>query len=117
MTASSNPDPDDQDALSPWERHVLAGIEHDLAASDPRLVQELSNRGQGSAPRWWPLSAPTTVLLFVGLLVLVLVSALLPASWWAVLGIVTTLVVVPWLLLAATENNGWDSPTLSSTTM
>jgi hypothetical protein len=38
----------------------------------------------------------------------VLVGALLPASAWAVLGVVTTLVVVPWLLLAVTEKNGWD---------
>jgi hypothetical protein len=44
----------------------------------------------------------------VGLIVLVVVGSLLPASWWAVLGLVTTLVVVPWLLLAVTENNGWD---------
>jgi hypothetical protein len=35
----------------------------------------------------------------------VLVGALLPASWWAVLGVVTMMVMVPWLLLAATEKN------------
>ncbi len=109
MSTSSNPRPDDHGGLSPWERRVLADIEHDLAASDPRLVRELSHRRRyRSAPRWWPLSVPITGLLLVGLLVLVLVGALLPASWWAVLGLVTALVVVPWLLLAATEKNGWD---------
>jgi hypothetical protein len=46
--------------------------------------------------------------LVVALTVLVLVGALLPASAWAVLGVVTTLVVIPWLLLAATERGGWD---------
>jgi hypothetical protein len=109
MTASSTPGHDDHDALSEWERRVLAGIERDLAASDPRLVQELSSPGRyRSTPRWWPVSVPATGLLVVGLLVLVLAGALLPASGWAVLGLVTTLVVVPWLLFAVTEKNGWD---------
>jgi hypothetical protein len=109
MTASSTPGHDDHDALSEWERRALAGIERDLAASDPRLVRRLSRlRRNRPAPRWWPLSLPTTGLLLVGLLVLVVVGSLLPASWWAVLGLVTTLVVVPWLLLAVTEKNGWD---------
>lgn len=109
MTASSTPGHDDHDALSEWERRVLAGIERDLAASDPRLVQKLSSRERyRSMPRWWPLSVPATGLLVVGLLVLVLAGALLPASGWAVLGLVTTLVVVPWLLFAVTEKNGWD---------
>jgi hypothetical protein len=108
MTASSNSGPDDHGALSSWERQVLARIENDLAASDPRLAQEMSDRGHNATSRRWPLSAPCTGLLFVGLLVLVLVGALLPASAWAVLGVVTTLIVVPWLLLAATEKGGWD---------
>lgn len=106
MTTSHNPGPNDHDALSPWERQVLAGIEHDLAASDPRLADEMSHpRGR---LRWWPLSGATTVLLVVGMVVLVLVGALLPASAWAVLGVVTTLVVAPWLLLAATEKRHRD---------
>jgi DUF3040 family protein len=108
MTTSSNPGPDDHDALSPRERQVLDGIEHDLTASDPHLARELRNRGRGSMSRWWPLSAPSTGVLVLCLLVLVLVGTLLPASAWAVLGIVTTLVVLPWLLLATTEKNGWD---------
>jgi hypothetical protein len=109
MTASSTPGHDDHDALSEWERRALAGIERDLAASDPRLVRRFSRpRRHRSEPRWWPLTVPTTGLLLVGLLVLAVVGSLLPASWWAVLGLVTTIVVVPWLLLAVTEKNGWD---------
>jgi hypothetical protein len=38
----------------------------------------------------------------------VLVGALLPASPWAVLGLVTTPAVLPGLLLAAREKNHWD---------
>jgi hypothetical protein len=106
MTTSSTPDHDDHDALSEWERRMLAGIERELTASDPRLVRELTRRRRyRSAPRWWPLSVPSTGLLIVGLLVLVLVGALLPASAWAIIGVVTALVVVPWLLLAASEKN------------
>ena len=114
MTKSSTPGHDDHghddhDALSEWERRVLAGIERELAASDPRLVEELARpRRYRPAPRWWPLSVHATGVLFVGLLVLVVAGALLPAAWWAVLGLVTTLVIVPWLLFAATEKNGWD---------
>jgi hypothetical protein len=107
MLTSSKPGPDDRDALSPWEQQVLAGIEDDLGATDPRLAYEMSHRESGPALRWWPLSARSTGLLFVALTVLVLVGALLPASWWAVLGLVTTL-VVPWLLLAAIEKNQSD---------
>jgi hypothetical protein len=102
MTASHTPGPDGHDALSSWERQVLAGIEDDLAASDPGLADEIS-RAAMRAQRWWPLSGRSTGLLVVGMSILVLVGVLLPASAWAVLGVVTTLVVVPWLLLAATE--------------
>jgi hypothetical protein len=77
MTASSTPGHDDHDALSERERRVLADIERDLAASDPRLVGEFSRpRRYRPAPRWWPLSGPSTGLLLVGLLVLVFVGAL-----------------------------------------
>jgi hypothetical protein len=108
MSTSSNPGPHEHDALSPWERQALAGIEHDLSLSDPGFADEMSGRAQTRAQRWWPLSAPVMSLLVVALTVLALVGALLPASAWAVLGVVTTLVVVPWLLLAATERNHSD---------
>ena len=100
---------DDPDALTPWELQVLARIGGDLADSDPRLADELSRRAAPRTLRWWPLSARAAGALIVALAVLVIAGALVPASWWATLGLVTTLVVVPWLLLAATENDGSDS--------
>jgi hypothetical protein len=54
------------------------------------------------------LSARFTAPLFVLLPVLAPAGALLPASWWAIVGLVTTLVVVPWLLLAASGKNQTD---------
>ena len=105
MPTPSQPDPGGGDGLSPWERQILAGIEDDLLTTDPRLANEMGHRRSRTMPGWWPLSARSTVLLFVALSVLVLAGALVPASWWAVLGLVTTLVVVPWLVLAAIEKN------------
>jgi Flp pilus assembly protein TadB len=108
MSTPSSPGPEDRDkrdALSPWERRVLEGIEHDLAASDPRLAHELGRRAPKAGRRWGPFSARSIGLLLVALVVLVVAGALLPASWWAVLGLVTLLVVVPWLLFAASERD------------
>ncbi|MHA6793807.1 DUF3040 domain-containing protein [Pseudonocardia bannensis] len=105
MPTSSQPDPHGRDGLTPWERQVLAGIEDGLVTTDPHLAHEMSHRRSRTMPGWWPLSARSTFLLFVVLSVLVLAGALVSASWWAVLGLVTTLVMVPWLLLAAIEKN------------
>lgn len=110
MTRPPYPDPDDRHALSARERQALAGIEHDLAASDPRLAYAMDLRESGRAPRWWPLSARSTASLVLALTVLVPVGALLPASWWAVLGFLATLFVVPCLLLAALENRFKNNP-------
>jgi fatty acid desaturase len=103
MPTSPPPNPDDHDGLSPWERQVLARIEDDLVTTDPRLADEMHHRTSASVVRWWPLTARSTFLLIVALFVLAAVGALVPAAWWAVLGPVTTLVVVPWLLFAAME--------------
>jgi len=68
----------------------------------------MSHRESGPALEWRPLSARSTGILFVVVSVLMLAGTLLPASWWAVVGLVTTLVVVRWLLLAALEKNQPD---------
>jgi hypothetical protein len=108
MTASSDPGPHDRDDLSAWERQVLARIEHDLSASDPDLARVMTTRRttRSGAARWWPLSVRCTVLLFVVILLLVVAGVFVPASWWAVLGVITAVVVIPWLLLCATERRG-----------
>jgi DUF3040 family protein len=71
----------DANVLSCRERRVLADIEDDLAASDPRGADEMGRRSSLPTPGWWPLSARCTVLLLV-LLVLVVASVLVPASRW-----------------------------------
>jgi hypothetical protein len=104
MATSSSPGPHEHGALSAWERRVLADIEDDLAASDPRLADELSASGRRSTS--WPLSVMSTGLLVVALLVLVVAGALLPTSWLAALAAGTTL-VVPLFLLAVIEKTGY----------
>jgi hypothetical protein len=105
MVGPSTPGPDGFESLSPWERQVLSDIEHDLAASDPRLAEQMQSSASRRRAEWWPMSARCTVLLVPVLLVLVLAAAAVPAPWWPVLGPVTALVVVPWLLLCVKDNS------------
>jgi hypothetical protein len=107
METASNPSFDGHEALSPWERKVLAGIEDDLTVNDPGLADELCRLGSGRGRLRWPLSAKASGLLVVVLTLLAVVGALLPA-WWVVLMIAVALVIVPWLLLAAMKEDQSD---------
>jgi Protein of unknown function (DUF3040) len=104
MATSSAPGPDDRAALSSWERRVLAQIENDLAAGDPRLARAIGRGGSLPTPWWWPISVRSTVLLLVALGVLIVAAAVTPASWWPLLGLITVVVVVPWILLCVSES-------------
>ena len=94
----------DANALSCRERRVLADIENDLAASDPRGADEMGRRSSLPTRRWWPLSARCTVLLLLVLLVLLVASVLVPASRWPALGVIKTAVVVPGSCYACPSN-------------
>ncbi|WP_219419645.1 DUF3040 domain-containing protein [Pseudonocardia nigra] len=106
MASSSAPGPDEPAELSSWERRILAGIEEDLTSDDPRFVQAMRRHRTRRAPDWWPVSLRCTVLLVAGLVVLVVAATLVPASWWGLLGLITTVVLVPWILFCATEKRG-----------
>ena len=56
---------------------------------------------RGSLPNLqsWPLPARGTVLVLVVVLLLVVASVLVPASWRPVLGAFITAALVPWILL------------------
>jgi hypothetical protein len=95
---ASGPGRDDPRALSQREKQILARIEEDLAVGDPYLARQLRR-----PPRWWPLSAWYTALLVPAQAVLLAVSMLMPDSWLAVTCLILTLVVMPGLLLSATE--------------
>ena len=56
--------------------------------------------------------------LIAALIILVIAAAVLPPTWWGVLGLLTTLLLVPWILLfpptapteiAPTETK-WSAP-------
>lgn len=87
--------------LTAYEQQALESIADDLAVADPDLTARMARRrGTGWGPS--PLSVRSLVWLVVGLGVLVLAAKVIPTSGWAVLGLVTVIVIVPWLVLATT---------------
>lgn len=90
-------------ALSARERQILAAIEQDLNATDPRLAHRLSRPMRTSTARWWPISLRCTLLLVVVLVVLAGATVFAPS--WTALGLITGIVVVPWLLLCAADRS------------
>lgn len=96
--------PDEPGSLSPREREILAGIENDLSAADPALARRLSRR----------LSTASSVpfgkegALVVGFLILVVVVGLVPPGLLVLLALLTTVLVVSWMLLRTAERQKPD---------
>jgi Protein of unknown function (DUF3040) len=93
--------------LSPREQQILAGIEQSLGEKDPALANTFAKARLPSSPahqgvmRWFPLSLVHTGMLVLILTVLVAahpVAVELGRPW---LGLLTALLIVPWLLSAA----------------
>ena len=100
MPASPCPDPDGTPgASSRWERQALARIEAGLVRGDPRVARRMGCRGRQSGA--WGVRGVS--LLATGIAGSVAARVLVPASWLAVLALVLTLLVLPCLLLLATE--------------
>jgi hypothetical protein len=93
--------PDEPPALSRREREILAGIEHDLDASAPGLAREMA----------LPMTAAPPVLagvveagfLILSLFVVLAVAGLVPGVVWALLAVIGSMIVVPWVMLWAFE--------------
>lgn len=96
MPASYASGPDDTPPLSPREKRILAEIEDDLRNSDPeftmRVAATATRLGRPRAADGYGTAAASILLLLV-------LSAVLPPSGRAVLWLVLTLGVLPWLLL------------------
>ena len=87
--------------LSAHEQRILAVIEEELSEKDPGLADLFTHCPPPGARRRYPVSAAGLGLLVVVLLVLVLVHPL-AAPWGAVgVGLVTLVLVVPWIVVAA----------------
>jgi hypothetical protein len=95
------PGPDEPPALSAREREILAGIEHDLHASAPRLAREMA-RPMPAAPGV-PAGVVEAGFGIVSLVVVLAVAGLVPAVGWALLAVVGSVVAVPWVMLRAFE--------------
>jgi hypothetical protein len=99
--------------LSPREQRILAGIEIELGEADPALTAAFARaRLRSSFWQWYPLSARHTCLLIVALLAQIVLSPLALQLGPAGVGILTVLLVVPWLVSAsrAVRRDGDDAP-------
>jgi hypothetical protein len=103
MAAAHAPDPDDSVTLSPREKRLLASIEDELWSSDPEFGLHMTTGG--ATGREWSWTADSYGAAAAGVLLFLVVAAVLPPSWRAVLGLVLTLGVLPWLLLRAIGRN------------
>ena len=97
MAASYTPGPDDPDGLSPYERKILAGIEDEIHTTDPTLARRLANADRGGTKV--RAVARHGVLLVAALVVLMVFAVVLPTHLMGLLALLTSLLLVPWLVL------------------
>ena len=97
MAASYTPGPDDPGELSPYERKILAGIEDEINTTDPNLARRLATADRsGTKLR---AVARHGALLVAALVVLMVSAVVLPTHLMGLLALLTTLLLVPWILL------------------
>jgi len=101
MAASYASGPHEPAPLSPREQKILAAIETELLCSDPDLHLRMRALAIGPARSW----AARGHRVAAAVVLLLLVIAVLPPVWLAVLGLVLTLGVLPWLLLCRLERH------------
>lgn len=101
--------PDEPPALSPREREILAGIEHDLDASAPGLAREMARPTTAAPPV--PAGAVEAGFLILSLFVVLAVAGLVPGVVWALLAVIGSMIVVPWVMLRAFERCEGDPDT------
>jgi hypothetical protein len=99
-------------SLAPREQRILAGIENELGETDPALTAAFARaRLRSSFWQRFPLSARHTCLLIVALLALIVLSPRALQLGPAGVGILTALLIVPWLVSASRgRRDGDDAP-------
>ena len=108
MAASNTSGPDEPGELSAREKKILEGIEDDIVTADPRLARQMTRAAWPKAGTRWRLAVRHGALLIAALIILVIAAAVLPPTWWGVLGLLTTLLLVPWILLFPTNRSHRD---------
>ena len=107
MAASNTSGPDDSGGLSAREQKVLAEIEYDLFVDDPTLARHLECAD-------WPrgirrrAAVVRVALLVAALIILIVTASALPGDWWSALCLLTTLLLVPWILLFPSDHPNQD---------
>jgi hypothetical protein len=101
MPQPSAPGPDESRALSAREQAILAGIERDLVASSPALAREMTRLITHTPPV--PAGVVEAGFVVISLFLVLAVSGLVPGTVWAVLAVIGTMVVVPWMMLRTFE--------------
>jgi Flp pilus assembly protein TadB len=99
MSASHPGDPEEPGELSSREQKILAAIEQDIHTTDPTLARHLARRKRPKTRT--PLRAAVRhgTLLIIALVILIVAAAVLPSGSWVVMGLLTTVLLVPWILL------------------
>jgi Flp pilus assembly protein TadB len=108
MAASYNSGPDEPGELSAREKEILAAIEYDLLVADPTLARHLECAGWPRAGSRWRAAARHGALLIAALIILIITAAAIPPAWWSVLGLLSTVLLVPWILLFPTDHPNQD---------
>ena len=107
MAASYTSGPDEPE-LSAREKKILAAIEYDLLVADPALARHLECAGWPRAgSRWWA-AARHGALLIAALIILIITAAAIPPAWWGVLGLLSIVLLVPWIVLFPTDHPNQD---------
>jgi len=108
MAASNTPGPDEPGELSAREKKILEGIEDDILTADPNLARKMTRAARPKPASPWRTTARHGALLLAALIILIIAAAVLPPTWWGVLGLLTTLLLVPWILLFPTNRSHTD---------
>jgi hypothetical protein len=102
MPSPHPPTPDEPSELSGREQKILAAIEDDLLATDPTLARHLECADWPRAGTRSRAAARQGALLIDALIILIAAAAVMPPEWRHVFGLLTTLLLVPWILLLHT---------------
>jgi hypothetical protein len=108
MAASYTSGPDDSGGLSAHEQKVLAAIEYDLFVADPTLARHLECADWPRAGIRLRAAVRHVALLIAALIILIIAASALPGDWWSALCLLTTLLLVPWILLFPTDHPNQD---------
>jgi Flp pilus assembly protein TadB len=99
MSASHPRDPEEPGELSSREKKILAAIEQEIQTTDPTLARHMARRKRLKTRT--PLRAAVRhgTLLIIALVILIVATAVLPPDSWIIMGLLTTVLLVPWILL------------------